>query len=95
MTPENAARQFLAALPEGCEPDKQDTYRGNQALIWGNQSRGPWLAVTIFPDGLVNVAGSKQVNGKPEHYELFRWTGTIPPPLLARIEEFATKGKMR
>ena len=88
MTPENAARQFLAALPEGCMNCDMSWGPLFYKFVWSE--RNIRLHVTLTAD---SIAWAISTGGKPRDGQLSPWTGQIPPPLLARIEEFATKGK--
>ena len=90
MTPENAARQFLAALPEGCMNCDMSWGPMRFTFVWFY--RNMRLKATITSDAIAWGVGTIGTHigllGREE------WTGEIPPPLLARIEEFSTKGKM-
>lgn len=87
-TPETAARQFLAALPEGCMNCDMSWGPLLYKFSWG--FRNVRLRVTLTADSIAWEERTGSISGPSQ---LTAWTGTIPAPLLARIEEFATKGK--
>lgn len=87
-TPETAAREFLAEVPESIRHLFSQHVAKDDVCYLSIGAPPNHLTVSFFESGRFMAIGPGGFFMAPED-----WTGTIPAPLLARIKEFKEKAK--